>query len=114
MDQDTEALRNYGIAMEQIRGILQLPRAASPHAIVAKVRETKSAADLAGEALQIERDSSIAITTETFAAWNHHDMERPTELTLFSDGSGILCDDQGERLHEFDTPSEFAAFFDAL
>jgi hypothetical protein len=112
MDQDIEALRNYGIAMEQIRGILHLPRSASPRDIVAKVRETKSAADLAGATLQIERDSSIAITPETFAAWERFDTEHSTELTLFSDGSGILCDDQGDRLHEFDTPSEFAAFFD--
>jgi DNA-binding XRE family transcriptional regulator len=62
MDQDTEALRNYGIAMEQIRGILQLPRAASPHAIVAKVRETKSAADLAGAALEVREHYTPQIT----------------------------------------------------
>jgi len=98
--------------LADLREILGLPASAVNGEIIAKVRETKAAADLAGEALQIERDSTMAITPETFAAWNHHDMEQPTELTLFSDGCGILCDDQGERLHEFDTPTEFAAFFD--
>lgn len=102
---------NYQVALREIRELLGMPRGSSPYSIVCKVRETKAAADLAGEALQIERDSSMAITPETFAAWNHHDMEHPTELTLFSDGSGILCADTGERLHEFDTPAEFAAFF---
>jgi hypothetical protein len=103
---------NLEICLSQIRGILKLPPQAPCAAIVAKVRETTATADLAGEALRIQRDSSMAITPETFASWDHHDMDRPTELTLFSDGSGILCDDQGERIHEFDTPSQFAAFFD--
>lgn len=112
MDQDIEALRNYGIAMEQIRGILHLPRSASPRDIVAKVRETKSAADLAGATLQIERDSSIAITPETFAAWDRFDMGNSTELTLFSDGSGTLFTADGQTLHDFETLAQFAAFFD--
>lgn len=83
----------------------------------------QAAAELAGaalvarehftpKALQVERDSSMAITPETFAAWNHHDMARPTELTLFSDGSGQLFDEMGEQIHEFNTPAEFAAFFE--
>lgn len=104
---------NLEICISQIRGILKLSPQACCADIVAKVRETKAAGDLAGAALQIERDSAMAITPETFAAWDRHDMDKPTELTLFSDGSGILCDDQGERIGEFDTPAEFAAFFDA-
>lgn len=111
MDQDIEALRNYGIAMEQIRGILHLQRSASPRDIVAKVRETKATADLAGEALQIERDSGMAITPETFAAWCRHDNTADTELTLFCDGSGMLCDVMGVTVLDFDSPSQFAAFF---
>ena len=83
---------NYQICVDQIRDILGLRPQASLAAIVAAVRETKSAADLAGSALQIERDSSMAITPETFAAWAAFDAGHPTgcELALYSDGSGDL------------------------
>lgn len=103
---------NYQVALREIGEILGLPATASPYSVVCKVRETKAAADLAGSALQIERDSSMAITPETFAAWNHHDMDRPTELTLFSDGSGTLHGDDFTILLDFANPAEFAAFFD--
>lgn len=43
------------IALHQIRDILKLPPQASHADIVAKVRETKSAADLAGSALLLKR-----------------------------------------------------------
>ena len=112
MDQDIAALRNYGIAIEQLRGILRLPRGASPSDIVAKVRETKATAQLAGEALQIERDRSLAISPETFAAWCRHDETADTELTLFCDGSGTLHDVMGVTVLDFDSPAQFAAFFD--
>jgi hypothetical protein len=112
MDQDPAALRNYGIALEQIRHLLRMPSTASPADLVAKVCETKATADLAGESLQIERDSSIAITPETFAAWDRFDMGNSTELTLFSDGSGTLFTADGQTLHDFETLAQFAAFFD--
>ena len=41
---------NDQIAIEQIRDVLKLPLSASPAAIVAKVREIKSAADIAAQA----------------------------------------------------------------
>lgn len=156
MDQDIEALRNYGIALQQIAESVALPRKSSPadivgrvraiHAtitatptskdnvcyhfhqigialgldpvplpdqVLAKVRETKAAADLAGAALEIERDSSLSISPETFAAWDRHDQDINSELTLFSDGSGELFTDMGELLLDFKSPSELAAFFDA-
>ena len=50
MDQDIQALRNYGIALEQIREFLRLPPQACPADIVAKVREVKAAADIVAEA----------------------------------------------------------------
>jgi hypothetical protein len=103
---------NLEITLSQIRGILRLPPQASCADLVAKVRETKSAADLAGAALQIERDSSMAITPETFAAWDRHDQLSNTELMLFSDGSGTLMNPDGDTLFDFTTPAQFAAFFD--
>lgn len=105
---------NYQLALLQIRDLLGMPAGSSPYAIVAKVRETKAAADLAGTALQIERDSSMAITPETFAAWAAFDAGHPTgcELSLYSDGSGDLYTSDGLQLCDFNTPAEFAAFFD--
>jgi hypothetical protein len=54
---------NYQICLDQIRDILGLRPQASPAAIVAKVRETKAAADLAGHALLIERGRAMPAAT---------------------------------------------------
>ena len=98
------------LTLADIRDILGLPKSASSADIVAKIRETKAAADLAGEALQIQRDSSMSITPETFAAWQHE--EPDTELLLLSDGSGALYAADGLELLSFASPAEFAARFD--
>lgn len=105
---------NHQLALRQICEVLGMPATSSPYAVLCKVRETKAAADLPGAPLQIERDSSICITPETFAAWNYQDMDRPTELTLFADGSGTLHGEDGTILLDFETPADFAAFFDSL
>jgi hypothetical protein len=44
---------NHAEAIFQIRKVLDLPQDTAPHQVVAKVRETKAAADLAGAALQV-------------------------------------------------------------
>jgi hypothetical protein len=50
MDQDIVSLRNYGIALGQIRDLWRLPPQACPADIVAKVRELKAAADMVPKA----------------------------------------------------------------
>lgn len=103
---------NHEIALEQIRQTLGLPPHACCADIVAKVRETKSAADFDRDALRIERDSALSISPETFAAWDRHDRSANSELILFSDGSGTLLAPDGSTLVDFENPAQFAAFFD--
>jgi hypothetical protein len=43
---------NHSEAIFQIRKVLDLPQDTAPHQVVAKVRELKATADLAGAALQ--------------------------------------------------------------
>ena len=79
---------NLEICLAQIRGILGLRPHAPCAEIVAKVRETKAAADLAGEALKLRQDPDCLEgpgRTREEMARDHRELQRvaPTAADKF-------------------------------